>query len=38
MSSTSKGYQFTFNGDAVTAVYETHNGRTQVERIDWNET
>ena len=38
MSSSSKGYKFTLNGNTVTAVYEIENGRTEFERMKSNET
>lgn len=38
MSRTSKGYQFTISGSSVTAVYEVKNGRTELERMERDET
>jgi hypothetical protein len=38
MSDSSKGYQFTLNGNTVTAVYEVERGRVEFERIDSDET
>lgn len=38
MSDSSKGYQFTFSGNTVTAVYEVERGRVKLERMDSDET
>lgn len=38
MSDSSKGYQFTFSGNTVVAVYELERGRVKLKRMDRDET